>query len=166
MALFNIMSHYHDDLMYDPEFECSLTRNYYIVVSLRYKGRPIKLAIPLRSNINIMFQRRSDEIVATVPTKKTRPGCIAGFHITKAIPVNGAVLVKNNYDPIKRLDLKLAETVAESKYAELREKAQAYLNRVEAGENIFGAVDIDAALVSLQRHIDVSKAGKSTYKRP
>jgi hypothetical protein len=144
VSLFNLKHTYHTDLCADAEFEHNPNRCYIIVGGIPYKNRKISVAIPLRSNINAGFQSKKDEYIATVPTGKTRQGFIAGWHITKAIPIDGAVAVKLNI--ANRQDLQIAEKIAKMQAKLFKEKTTAFIKRVEAGEKIFGAIDFDAAL--------------------
>jgi hypothetical protein len=143
---FHLKNNYYSELINDPEFENNPSRNYIIVPKIKYKGRIINVAIPLRSNININFQKRKGEIIPTVPTPKTRPGNIAGFHILKIIPVNRATVVRYDYDMQARRDLALAEQIVKQSEDVLKQYIISFLSCLEKNEKTWAAIDFDNAL--------------------
>ena len=157
MALFKLKNDYFQEMTTDPEFERDPQRLYYTVKRLEYKGEKIVVAIPLRSNINLNFQKTPDEYIATPPSYKTQThkGNIAGWHITKMIPIDFAETIT-----AKNLNsgLQIAEDIA-SKYnkQELIDKAKLMLQRFENGEKVFGAIDFDAALAKLKKRQEERK---------
>ncbi len=150
MALFKLRNDYFQEMVNDPEFEKDSQRLYYTVKKIEYKGERIVVAIPLRSNINLNFQKTPDEYIATPPSHKTQThkGNIAGWHITKMIPIDFAETIT-----AKNLNsgLKIAEDIA-SKYSkqEFIDKVKMMLQRFEKGEKVFGAIDFDTALKKLK----------------
>ena len=151
MALYRIKKDYFDKLIADPEFEADAKRLYCIVRQLDYKQKKIAVAIPLRSNINMNFQKNPNEYIVTLPSYKTQKskGNIAGWHIVKLVPIAYEhVITGKNYS----IDIQIAEDIAlKYKKQELIDKIKDVLKRIECGEKIFGAIDFDAALAELER---------------
>ena len=150
MALFKLKNDYFQEMLADAEFEKDAQRLYYTVRKLDYKGEKITVAIPLRSNINLNFQKATDEYIATPPSPKTRTraGNIAGWHITKIIPIDYAetITAKNLNSGLQVA----ADIAAKYNKQELIDKTKSMLSRFEQGEKVFGAIDFDAALAKLK----------------
>ena len=140
---------YHDKLIADTEFECNPRRPYYVIRQLDYKGTKIDVAIPLRSNINPNFSSKPDEYVATPPTSHTLigKGNIAGWHITKLIPVKADKIVSRKIK--SGSDTDIAYMIADAQKAKLISSAQKMLNNFESGTTIFGAINFDEAIKKL-----------------
>ena len=142
--LFRLQKDYHDALTADPEFEANEYRPYFILKNLEYKGKRINVGIPLRSNINLHFSKNSNEYIATTPTDHTivKKGNIAGWHITKMVPVSFDKVV--GFDISKYPSLNAALIIANDIYKEdMINKVKLLLKRLEAGEKVFGTIDFD-----------------------
>lgn len=148
MALFALKQNYYSVLDNQPEFEKKPTRLYYVVNKLTYKNKNISVAIPLRANINKKFQKNSDEYLATAPTAHTQSGSVAGWHITKMIPVNSEAIIKTK---TSSPDLTVAELTVGVYKQDFINKVKAMLLRFENGEQVFGAIDFDSALTELDK---------------
>lgn len=141
---------YFNELVNDSEFERNINRPYFIVRNIMFKGNKISVAVPLRSNINKKFQTNPDEYIATIPTPHTLTGKgnIAGWHFTKAIPINFKhVISAVPNDP----DINAALSVAELyRYDEFINKTKSIIKRIEDNEDVFGVIDFDAAIERLK----------------
>ena len=151
MALYKIKKEYFDKLSLDSEFESDAKRLYCVVKQLYYKQKKIAVAVPLRSNINRNFQKNPDEYIATLPSYKTQiqKGNIAGWHIVKLVPIsfNYTITEKKFGTEIQIA----ADIVLNYKKQEFLNKVKAILQRFESGEKIFGAIDFDKALETLEQ---------------
>lgn len=166
MSLFALTNDYYQELVKDPEFEKKSTRLYYTVFKLKYKNEDIAVAIPLRANLNANYQRNRDEYLATPPTEHTQIGALAGWHITKMIPVSSDVIIKvKTHNP----DLEIAEYIVKQRKQEFIDKIKKMLSRIEKGEKIFGVIDFDAAIeklrqITVNRSIEKQNTQKKTNK--
>jgi hypothetical protein len=88
MALLFMKNRYHEKLFetQSGKFLYKEGRAYFRIPGLKYKGKKITVAVPIRSNINKNFQKNRDEYVATQPTEHTEVGNYAGWHFIKMIP--------------------------------------------------------------------------------
>ena len=150
MAVKHLQKRYYEilDGTLNSEFVRKSSRAYFNLSDLKYKGGKISVAIPLRANINQNFQRSPDEIIATAPTTHTRPGFIAGWHITKMIPFDGSLFTQNTTGNI---DLIIAEKIAQAYISKMKKAAQDFLDRLESGEIIFGAIEFDKAFNEMEK---------------
>ena len=150
MALYKIKKEYFDELSLDDEFERDAKRLYCVVRNVPYKDEKITVAVPLRSNINRNFQKNEDEYIATLPSYKTQTqkGNIAGWHITKIIPLDfSQAITEKKFGA----EIQVAESlVLNYKKEEFINKVKSFLKRVESGEKIYGAINFDAALKTLK----------------
>ncbi len=162
MSLFALTKDYYRELEKDPEFEKKATRLYYAVFKLKYKSENISVAVPLRANLNANYQKNRDEYLATPPTEHTQAGAVAGWHITKMIPVNSDVLIKVK---TQSQDLDIAEYVVNQKKQDFIDKIKKMLSRIEQGEKVFGTIDFDAALRTLQQISEKRTAQQPTAQK-
>jgi hypothetical protein len=152
------------DTVLDREFLRDPKRPYISISGLVYRGEPVAVAIPLRANINRLFQSDADMYVATPATDHTRSENISGWHVTKLIPSHRAMFYNN---------VALADTTAESltianmQLKKLRQSAQSHLTRIEKGIKVFGAIDFDRALAEMDKLLAADKAAQlPTPQRP
>ena len=141
---------YFNKLLNDSEFERNINRPYFIVRNIPYKGKKISVAVPLRSNINKNFQTKPNEFMATIPTAHTLSGKgnIAGWHFTKAIPINFKhVISAVPSDPDINAALSLAEIY---RHDEFIDKTKSIIAKIENGDDVFGAIDFDSAMEFLE----------------
>ena len=152
MKLFKLKKELYERLIKDAEFERDACRPYYIIRGLDYKGKKISIGIPLRSNINKKFNSKKDEFVATLPTDHTliSNGNIAGWHITKIIPIDYSLVVAYKIDQNPSLSISF-EIANHYFHKDLMEKTKGMLKRFENGENVFGAIDFDWAIEIIEK---------------
>ena len=151
MALFKIKNEYFNKLLLDDEFERDAKRLYFIVKAISYKNEKISVAIPLRSNINKNFQKNPDEYLMTKPSYKTQKqkGNIAGWHITKMIPIDfkQAITVKNYGNDIQDAE----KSIIDYNKEEFIKNVKTFVKRIESGEKPYGSIDFDNALNTLKQ---------------
>lgn len=151
MALFKIKNEYFNKLLLDDEFEKDAKRLYFIVRAISYKNEKIAVAIPLRSNINQNFQKNTDEYIITLPSYKTQTqkGNVAGWHITKMIPIDFRQSITiRHYGH----DIQIAESIITNyKKDEFINNVKTFVKRIESGEKPFGCIDFDKALNVLKQ---------------
>lgn len=128
------------------EFLRKPTRPYFELNGLNFKGIPISVAVPFRGNIHSSLQESTPQyIFQTPPTAHTdiANGKIAGWHILKMIPFD-----KQHFYTTQASapDLIAAENIAIQNYAKMQSAAQDFLNCIERGEPVFGAVQFERAL--------------------
>jgi len=157
MAILYLKKNYYDalDKTQNNEF-VRKTRAYFRIYGLKYKGECVEVAVPLRANINPNFLKDKGDYIATLPTSHTRQGNWAGWHITKMIPFDGELFNKRR-NKITDRDMLLAEHTAKAYIKDMQLAAQKLLNRIEAGENVFGVIEFNSALKLVAR---LKKQGK------
>lgn len=146
---FKLKKEYYNKLKLDKEFITDIARPYFIIKNLTYKNHIINVAIPLRSNINKYFASLKDEYVSTPPTNHTltNKGNVAGWHITKMIPIKFNYVISHK---IKDSKLNVSYAIAcELCNEEIIHKTKLMLNRLENGEKVFGTIDFDKFLFNI-----------------
>ena len=155
--VFKLKQTFYNKMVGDTEFEKDLDRPYFIIRGLSYKGSKVTVGIPLRSNINKEFAKKTDEYISTPPSDHTLTGKgnIAGWHIVKMIPIDFSVVVGQSIVAGSSLEIpfEIANTFSNT---QLIEKVKKMLARFENGEQVFGAVDFDGAI----RKLNESKSKK------
>lgn len=145
--VFKLQQTHYNKLLSDPEFERDIDRPYYVIRDLPYKGGKVTVGVPLRSNINKDFARKSDEYVSTPPSDHTLTGKgnIAGWHITKLIPLDFSVIVGQSVLSGSSLEIPF-EIANNFSNQEMVRKVKLMLQRFENGEIVFGAINFDNAI--------------------
>ena len=112
-----------------------------LILSLVYKGKRMRFAVPLRSNISANSPR--DEYFRLPNTSRTRPRNHAGLHFIKMFPVT-----KQSYDgySIRTQSTRRTYMSIQSNMSDITKAAQDYLIRYENGQCSQYAVDIDAII--------------------
>lgn len=145
MSLFYLKRNFYSVLeSEDAEFLKKGNRPYYLLHGLLYKNKKIDIAVPLRTNIRDKYK---DEAIPLPPNEHTNVGCFGGWHITKAVPVNGNVIYRNKTELTKYQQI--AKTIADAYHEEMLHKVQELLNKKEKGVSVFGSLDIDNAVMRL-----------------
>lgn len=127
----------------DPELlQKENSRPHVLVLSLKYKGRNRRFAIPLRSNIPSTAP--SDQYYGLPPRPSTRKGNRHGLHYIKMFPITKQFQQK--YWVGKNKSYLLFQQIIDKNQAQIVKECQDYLIRYEAGDHPDYSVDIDRIL--------------------
>ena len=120
-------------------------RPHVLLIALKYKGKNLTFAVPLRSNIPPSAPKW--QYFALPPRATTRENHRHGLHYTKMLPITKQYQEKFwvGKDP----SYKLFQQIIDENERRIVSECQSYLERYESGDHPKYSVDIDAALNKL-----------------
>lgn len=122
-------------------------RPHVMVVNLKYKGKNVNFAVPLRSNIPPSAPK--DTYFPLPPRKTTKPGHRHGLHYIKMFPIEKQYQQK--FWTGKKPEYLLYQNIINKNEKQIVQECQAHLSNYEAGNRPQFSVDIDKALAALSK---------------
>lgn len=120
-------------------------RPHLLVLSLQYKGRTCRFAIPFRSNIPATAPQ--DQYYSLPPRSTTRPGNHHGLHYIKMFPID--VKYQEKFNVTEKSSYALYQRIIDANKKTIVDDCQRYLNNYAAGNHPRYSVDIDKILAHL-----------------
>ena len=128
----------------DPEMLQKAGRPCALIVRLKYKGKRLDFAVPIRSNIHPSTPK--DQYFALPPRSSTKPGHRHGIHYAKMFPVDKSIVIRfrvsNNPQAL------LMKFIIDKNEKQIIAECQQYLSRYEAGNRPQYSTDIDLLLIN------------------
>lgn len=123
----------------DPEMLQKAGRPCALIVRLKYKGRRIDFAVPIRSNISPSAPK--DQYFPLPPRSTTKPKHRHGIHYIKMFPVNKSIVLR--YRTSKNPNARLMKKIIDQNEKQIIIECQQYLTLYENGVRPQYSTDID-----------------------
>ena len=148
MKFVTVSQRYFDMCGDDPELLFRENRRpHLLVLSLKYKEKMSRFAVPLRSNISATTPK--EQYFALPPRPSTRPGNHHGLHYIKMFPITKEYQEK--FWVGKDSSYILFQDIISKHEKEIVEECQKYLDGYAAGIHPKFSVDIDKAFERLEK---------------
>lgn len=123
----------------DPEMLQKAGRPCVLIVKLKYKGKRIDFAVPIRSNIHPSTPK--DQYFPLPPRTTTKPKHRHGIHYIKMFPVDKSIVLR--YRTSKNPNARLMKKVIDQNEKQIVLECQQYLTLYECGIRPQYSTDID-----------------------
>jgi len=143
IKVYYLKKEYYRLLSIDKEFCIKINRPYFLINKIKYKSKTISVAIPLRSNINIRFQKNKLGYIKVINNKHTLSykGYVAGWHILKFIPTKRELMYAsktNNKEIIEAMKI-----IKRNNSKEAINKCNILIKKLEKGNKVYGVINFD-----------------------
>lgn len=126
----------------DPEMLQKAGRPCVLVIRLKYKGKRIDFAVPIRSNISPSAPK--DQYFPLPPNSKTKAKHRHGIHYIKMFPIDRSIAVRYRYQG--NPSATLLKSVVDANEKQIIKECQDYLTNYEKGIRPVYSTDIDLLL--------------------